>query len=198
MSKMSKAIAVLGVVAGLGVAALPLSSYAADNYSQSAQAQVKVEVGGAISITTDATDGVVDLGEMKINGVSTTKDLNVTVSSNSEIGYDLTIKSATTDTSLKTADGAEIPADANIAAGTSAWAYRLYEADGTTPAAWTAITAAPVNILSHTADAGNTGAMTGNTGAMTGNTKVNFGASASGTQAEGIYTGTVVFTATVK
>lgn len=191
MSKMSKAIAVLGVVAGLGVAALPLSSYAADNYSQSAQAQVKVEVGGAISITTDATDGVVDLGQMKINGVSTTKDLEVTVSSNSEIGYDLTIKSATNETSLKTADGAEIPADVNVAAGTSAWAYRLYDTDGTTPKAWTAITAAPVNILSHTADAGNTGA-------MTGATKVNFGASASGTQAEGIYTGTVVFTATVK
>ncbi len=191
MSKMSKAIAVLGVVAGLGVAALPLSSYAADNYSQSSQAQVKVEVGGAISITTDATDGVVDLGQLKINGVSETKDLNVTVSSNSEIGYDLTIKSATTQTSLVSESGAEIPANANVAAGTSAWAYRTYEADGTTAQAWTAITPDPVNILSHTADAGNTGE-------MTGTTKVNFGASASGSQQEGVYTGTVVFTATVK
>lgn len=194
MSKMSKAIAVLGVVAGLGVAALPLSSYAADeptNYSQSAQAQVKVEVGGAISISTDAADGVVDLGQMKINGVSDTKDLNVTVSSNSEIGYDLTIKSATSETALVTPSGAKIPADANIAAGTSAWAYRLAGETEGTYGDWTAITASPVNILSHTADAANTGA-------MTGTTKVNFGASASGTQQEGIYTGTVVFTATVK
>ena len=51
MSKMSKAIAVLGVVAGLGVAALPLSTYAAlgdalpeDAYKKEAQAQVQEQV----------------------------------------------------------------------------------------------------------------------------------------------------------
>lgn len=190
MSKMSKAIAVLGVVAGLGVAALPLSTYAA-NYSQSAQAQVQVEVGGAISIATDATGGVVDLGQLKINGESDTKDLNVTVSSNSEIGYDLTIKSATSETALVNESGAKIPADAGVAAGTSAWAYRLAGETEGTYGEWAAITADPVNILNHTADAANTGG-------MEGKTKVNFGASADGSQQEGIYKGTVVFTATVK
>jgi len=64
MSKMSKAIAVLGVVAGLGVAALPLSSYAADEpYSQSTSADVQVGVSGAISIEVD--NGATDAGAAK-------------------------------------------------------------------------------------------------------------------------------------
>lgn len=45
MSKMSKAIVALGVVAGLGVAAMPLSSYATTTTGK-----VQVNVDGAISV----------------------------------------------------------------------------------------------------------------------------------------------------
>ena len=180
MSKMSKAIVALGVVAGLGVAALPLSSYAV-----STQAQVQVEVGGAISISTDADSGKVDLGKLTVNGVSESKDLNVTVTSNSEVGFDLTIMSATNETSLTNENGATIPAGTTIAAGTSAWAYKVD--DG----AWTKITNSAVSINNHTVD-------TDNTGGMSEPTKITFGASANGTQQEGTYTGTVLLTATVQ
>mgnify|MGYP001044685215 FL=1 len=196
MSKMSKAIAVLGVVAGLGVAALPLSSYAADEpYSQSASADVQVEVGGAISISTDATDGKVDLEEMTLNNVSTTKDLKVTVSSNSEVGYGLTIKALTANAEgngvLTNENGDTISSSANIAGGTSAWGYRLANAEAEGGyGAWTAVTGAPEEIHAHTAAAGDA--------EMEDVTTVNFGASANSTQQQGTYKGTVVFTATVK
>ena len=196
MSKMSKAIAVLGVVAGLGVAALPLSSYAADEpYSQSASADVQVEVGGAISISTDATDGKVDLEEITLNNVSTTKDLKVTVSSNSEVGYGLTIKALTANAEgngvLTNENGDTISSSANIAGGTSAWGYRLANAEAEGGyGAWTAVTGAPEEIHAHTAAAGDA--------EMEDVTTVNFGASANSTQQQGTYKGTVVFTATVK
>ncbi len=201
MSKMSKAIAVLGVVAGLGVAALPLSSYAADEdatvqaYSQSTSAEVQVVVGGAISISTDATDGKVDLEEMTLNNVSTTKDLKVTVSSNSEVGYGLTIKALTANAEgngvLTNENGDTISSSANIAGGTSAWGYRLANAEAEGGyGAWTAVTGAPEEIHAHTAAAGDA--------EMEDVTTVNFGASANSTQQQGTYKGTVVFTATVK
>ncbi len=193
MSKMSKAIAVLGVVAGLGVAALPLSSYAEGNYNQSAQATVQVEVGGAISITTDAADGKVDLDKMTLNNVSTTKDLKVTVSSNAEVGYSLSIKALTVDAEgngvLTNENGKTITSGTTIEGGTSAWGYRLANAEAEGDyGAWTAVTSEPEEIHAHSASG---------TAAMNDETTVNFGASANGSQQEGIYTGTVVFTATV-
>ena len=105
MSKMSKAIAVLGVVAGLGVAALPLSTYAAPGdegtYSQSTSVQVQTKVEGAISISTNidtigaGTDQkYIDLGELMPGGVTNemTDALEVTVNSNEKaVDYNLYI-----------------------------------------------------------------------------------------------------------
>jgi len=56
MTKTTKIIAALGVVAGLGVASLPLSSYAADSASVSGTTQVNVNVTEAISMTITGTD----------------------------------------------------------------------------------------------------------------------------------------------
>ena len=47
MSKITKAIAVLGVVAGLGVAAMPLSSYAATEADATVQAEIKTALSQA-------------------------------------------------------------------------------------------------------------------------------------------------------
>lgn len=205
MSKMSKAIAALGVVAGLGVAALPLSSYAADNYSQSAQAGVQVEVGGAIAISVQGNDGtdasLVDLGDLKINGVATAAPLTVTVKSNANDGkYDLTIKSATAETALVNENGAKIPAltaAGKIVAGTSAWGYFVGDTV-TADTEYTGVTANPVNIkangVTSTANTGSDSATYG----YQDETKVYFQAAADGQQQEGTYKQTVVFTATVQ
>lgn len=206
MSKMSKAIAVLGVVAGLGVAALPLSSYAADEpYSQSTSADVQVEVSGAISIEVDngATDAgvaknLVDLGQIKLNGDIVSKGLKVTVKTNagvqSDVAYSLTMTTESTNNALVNENGIELPAGVPQQ-GTSAWGYAVGESltdategltdwaavpgKGSTPAELKANDNVPSD--AHSKD-----------------TFVYFGATASTGQREGIYKGTVVFTATVQ
>lgn len=60
MSKIAGAMAALGVVAGLGVAALPMASYAAE----SAPVTIRTIVDSSIAVTT--ADTVVDLGT--VNG----------------------------------------------------------------------------------------------------------------------------------
>ena len=122
MSKMSKAIAVLGVVAGLGVAALPLSSYA---ISDTANTTAQAVVGDSIAITVaDAT--------VTMNNVLANKDVNeastdITVQTNNAGGYQVQIADSDTDLALKTTDGsgtaAGIPAGVP-AKGTNAWGFK--------------------------------------------------------------------------
>ena len=206
MSKMSKAIAVLGVVAGLGVAALPLSSYAADEpYSQSASADVQVEVSGAISIEVDngATDAdvaknLVDLGQIKLNGGIVSKGLKVTVKTNTgvqdDVAYSLTMTTETANNALINENGVELPAGVPTQ-GTSAWGYALGSSLTDTTAditGWAAVPAkgsTPVELKA----SGNVPSA-----GHSEDTFVNFGATASNNQKEGVYKGTVVFTATVQ
>lgn len=122
MSKMSKAIAVLGVVAGLGVAALPLSSYAvSDTASTTAQAIV----GDSIAITVaDATVSIANvMANQDVNEASTT----LTVQTNNANGYQIQIEDTDSELALKTSDGSGT-AD-GIAAGiptkgTNAWGFK--------------------------------------------------------------------------
>ena len=199
MSKMSKAIAVLGVVAGLGVAALPLSSYAAGGASNSKSAQVKAEVAGAISITvqepSDTTlndgDGVsfagdtLDLGKLTINGAVSTGAMGVKVSTNNANGYTLTIKATTP--GMVGSDGAEgftIPAVAP-AQNTAGWGYKKT----TTDTNW--------SVLSETdAELKKTTSAPGSESDPSEVTDIVFGASANSSTHDGTYTGTVIFTAT--
>ena len=206
MSKMSKAIAVLGVVAGLGVAALPLSSYSADEpYSQSASADVQVEVGGAISIEVDngatepdAVKNLVDLGQIKLNGDIVSKGLKVTVKTNAgvqdDVAYSLTMTTETANNALINENGVELPAGVPTQ-GTSAWGYALGSTLTDTTADITGWAAVPAK--------GSTPAelkASGNvpSASHSEDTFVNFGATASNNQKEGVYKGTVVFTATVQ
>ncbi len=208
MSKMSKAIAVLGVVAGLGVAALPLSSYAADPTGASASkaAQVVVEVGGAISIeitnpgTVTQVSGVtvandtLTLNQAKINGAISKGSLGVRVLTNAAEKYSLNMKAqGTTDmVGSGTAAGSSIKTTASLAQGTAGWAYSMD--NGTT---WKAIpdaTGAGDEINPN----GQTASVASQSKPFSEVTDVTFGVAADETTPEGTYTGNVTFTATVK
>lgn len=188
MSKIAKSIAVLGVVAGLGVAALPLSSYAAE----SAPVTISAIVDSSIAVT--AGKDTVDLGTIAAGTGIATQTVSVTVSG-SVSKYNLGIVDKDADASLKwtgLADGQEtagdgteeaIPATADLATATKGWAFRKGESG-----AWTAVpasgaTAAPIVPGGNLTTAGVT-------------TDITFGVKADGTLKNGIYQDQVIFTAT--
>lgn len=209
MSKMSKAIAVLGVVAGLGVAAMPLSSYAAGNVD-SKNATVEVTVGGGISLTIvdpvagqpegskatlDLDTRTLNLGEAKLGGDIVSGSMGVKVATNDPAGYTLKMSAANLD---MTGAAGSIKAGIPTANGeNSAWGFKVGSG------AWTALTAAGYDIYSDAE-----GATLGQTSAgddaenpivpAVQTTDITFGVNASANQAEGDYATTVLFTATVK
>lgn len=138
MSKMTKTIAALGVVAGLGVAAMPLSSYAAEvSNTGASQAAVDVTVsatvGNSISIT--ASEGTVSLGSGNIiaNQDVAEGSTDVTISTNNAQGYQLRIKDKDSTLALMpAADGTATGIAAGVPAkGTNAWGYKASStADG--------------------------------------------------------------------
>ena len=81
MSKVTKTIAALGVVAGLGVAALPLASYAADTQNIA----VEAEIGSTISVETP-TAATVELAPT-YGAAATTGSSSVTVKTNNLNGF---------------------------------------------------------------------------------------------------------------
>lgn len=92
MSKSTKIIAALGVVAGLGVAALPLSSFAAET----GDVNVKVTVGSTISMTIDDADrSTVPLEKavtMDNNDTDESLTASIKVTTNDADGYILSVK----------------------------------------------------------------------------------------------------------
>lgn len=104
MSKMSKTIAILGVVAGLGVAALPLSSYAVTvtdgvdpdtkDGKVSGDTAVILDISDVLEMTLDkdTTEG----NEVDLTADGHTGTVNITVKSNSSKGYNLAIKGSDT------------------------------------------------------------------------------------------------------
>lgn len=196
MSKMTKTIAALGVVAGLGVAALPLSSYAATQ-----QMDVSANVLNSIAVSTSVdgeagAKGTLSLGDVTPGSTEVTKTVDVTVSTNSTAGYNLTLRDADADNSLINTDTAiteknKIPAGTDVQKGSTAWGVQG-GALGTDE--WRAVpvsTASPLTLK-------NFGAGTAPTDGKDVTT-VTFGVSvAEGAVAAGTYTSTVVFTATSK
>ncbi len=197
MSKMSKAIAVLGVVAGLGVAALPLSSYA---YDVPTETTVKTTVEGAISIAVDKS--TVDLGTLKLNGVATgtntgDNELTVTVSGNSATAYSLKISAPSGNALMNSETNTSIPAIADdagvtaLAGGTNSWGYQV---NGT--GNWFGVPATgSKDVATVTADSGWTAGTGDNDGKQISTTKLAFGATAGSSLPAGEYKGTVVLTA---
>lgn len=119
MSKTTKIIAALGVVAGLGVAALPLTSYAANE-----SVTLTVTVDPAISLS---HSGTTSLTIAPNNADLTTASSTLRVSTNNLKGYKLTVNDADADASLVHAtqnDKKIVTTTATPAAGTSSWAVQ--------------------------------------------------------------------------
>lgn len=205
MSNMTKAIAVLGVVAGLGVAALPLSTYAAPTAIEgtgtplTATKDVPVQLtiketlnmyvtdeAGTADFTSPVTIGT---GDIAAAGAYESAPIAVKVETANKDGYKLTIVgSADTNPTSLTLDGGteEIVAGDLTSTTASQWGYKVNTMTGDTPAfadAWTGVseTAAPINSLAAA-------------GVQT--TKVKFGANIIPGQLAGTYKGQVTITAT--
>ena len=202
MTNLSKTIAILGVVAGLGVAALPLSSYAAestDGTPVSENATVKLTIDKKLSLTLDTAEA--DLGDG-----SQTPAIKATVITNNSKGYTLKIAGSTSTGSVKTVLTSGVVKDDIVAAsgtaGTpaalaktataSVWGYTVAGDDITTgfknatgDAKYAGVTESGEAIASKDAATAATGNLT----------TITFAADLLDNQAAGEYTGQVTFTA---
>lgn len=197
MSKLSTTLAVLGVVAGLGVAALPLSTYAANSdVERDVPVSLTVEPILQISTSADKTGE----GETGANAVELTKanaadsaeyasaGFSVNVKTNNSKGY--TISMMGTGGDVKLASGTDEINTGALNTGTSAWAFKVTPGDGTsTQNTWTNIPATSTVIYTGTQEKGGINSKDGI------DTPVTFGATVADSQAAGTYTGSVTFTA---
>lgn len=204
MSNLSKTIAILGVVAGLGVAALPLSSYAVTD-PKPVNVPVSLEIGEVLEITTNnmagegdsqapatvklTTDNAADSANYASDGT-----FAVIIKSNVEKGYNVAIKGSTSidGSAVSGAAVTDLLSDTDrIAAGdltadTSSWGYK-----GGEKTAWTAVTPADVTIYT------GSKSVVGDLDITNGKSiPVTFGAKVAASQAAGTYNGQVTFTAT--
>lgn len=198
MSKTTNALIALGVVAGLGAAALPLSSYAVDPVTKDVGVTLKIEDTLEIEADKDNADNKVDL-----TGDGHSGAVNVTVKTNNQTGYNLNLKGSagTNATSLTSENGDQIAAAAGtfdtpaaLSTTTSEWGYSVANTNANlqtgltqfTGSVYAGVSAAGqeiVNINKPTGDAGD-------------KTTVTFAASIADGQPAGTYDGQVTFTAT--
>ena len=94
MTKYAKIMATFGVLAGLGVASLPLATFAANT----SETTVKVTVQEGISIAND--NSTANAGS-KAPGETGSATSNLTAATNNAAGLKITVKDKDTDTSLK-------------------------------------------------------------------------------------------------
>lgn len=183
MSKSTKVIAALGVVAGLGVAALPAFTYAA-----TADAEVEVTVTSSISIAVEGTDSTASKVSMAPNELKEGGEFKSTikVTTNNVAGYDATVKAkAEKDVNLTSSDSNTIPAaSGTLTAGTAGWGYRVG-----TSGDWVAVTTTEANIKN---------AGTNANGYTNDATVVEYGVATASAQPTGTYSATLTYTATAK
>ena len=238
MSKSKIAIAAFGTVAALGVAALPLASYATETVSGNVDLYVEVLPAIAMTIvgnndgethygdSTNPTHGAVDVfnpataasssidghttpatattvassswAEMLPNAVVNGNDTNgfkstIKVYTNNASGYTLNVKDSDSTLALTKVGSTEtIPAGTvtepattfDLAAGTAAWGYKIDTAsnDGT---GYKAIKATDAQVKTKA---------TPTSGGE--ETKVYYGVATASDQATGVYTDTIIYTAT--
>ncbi len=201
MSKMSKTIAVLGVVAGLGVAALPLSTYAETGTpTDPAKVNMNVKVLDSIAIAVEGDDTV---NLTSVNGALVTEagqtgTAKLRVTTGNSKGYTLWAQAESADGALTDGGSNTIPAGAPSTAApvASAWGMKTNPFPGETSGefvAWKGIngTSAAKNVVRTT-----TTAPTDTDGTDTySDTEVTFGVTTAAGQAAGTYTGVVDFTA---
>lgn len=202
MSKIPKAIAVLGIVAGLGAAMVPLCSCRAAT-TDTKKSDLNVEVLGTLSITVtnvkDSTDfdpdtSTLDLGDVIVNGPVAQKSLDVVISSNGPRKVNLSIRDSDSEPGLVNAEKNYVlpaVAGAALAQGGAGWGYKVGTGD------WAKVETTDVTIVSGgVTGQGYTGdpQVTGKNDEL--HTTVTFGAVTNTSVPEGIYTGGVIFTAT--
>lgn len=105
MSKMTKAVVALSVVAGLGVAALPLSSYAAS--SNPATVDLYAQVTGNVSMTVD--DEEINFGGLDATNDIVPKSTTITVTTNNSNGYKIEMTDSDNNTDMVQVDGNGYP-----------------------------------------------------------------------------------------
>ena len=212
MSNIKSVIAGLGVVAGFGVAILPLATYADDDPTPAVadgESTITANIYDGISLELVSSGSAGDKtmicdsetdpqcsGEDQI--VSTTilpsqADLtsmytDAYVSTNNLAGFTLTLVDADDDNSLATTSGATIAAISSQPVGGSnpGWAVKID--DGST---WYAVPADNSGSSITVKTVTNPGAVT-----VRSHAKVTYGVAASSTQAPGLYRDTVTYTAT--
>lgn len=194
MSKITSAMAVLGVVAGLGVAALPLSSYA----QVSGPVTIRTEVNSTLAVS--SSEELVDLGT--VNGTTDGSNSTVITVSGTVAKYSLGVMDRDNDNNMvwvgqgtTTPSGAsspvkEIPAITGNTL-TGGWGFRVNNPN-TTAGEWKAVpvySASGVNNIVEEAELNNEA-----------KTTVEFGVSVDGIAnlENGIYEDQVVFTAMAK
>ena len=218
MVKTKNIVAALGVVAGIGSAALPLTTFAdATNPQNNTQViRATVENIFELSVTPNVTLSKTDISQtLAINkdNENTQLEHEVNVKGNAYGGYTLTMGSNNAYDSLRyVADSSEefgaaaryndsinIPAGESVVAGTSSWAYRKTSdtASNTGPltgdyenSSWTKVKANTATPDTLMSQASSVHA------AFDDTIYVNFGIATSETQPAGVYEGEVIYTAT--
>ena len=121
MTKYAKIMATFGVLAGLGVASLPLATFAANT----SETTVKVTVQEGISIAND--NATADAGN-KTPGEAGSATSNLTAATNNAAGLKITVKDKDEDTSLRaagiTGSVAGVDFIPTAASGTGSWSLK--------------------------------------------------------------------------
>ena len=175
MSKITKTIAALGVVAGLGVAALPLASYAATSDSVTVNALVGTSM--SVSLDKDSVSLNPTAGNAPVN-TEGSQTITATAITNNTNGYKLTLTDADS-TNHYLASGGNHIAPGEPAQGESFWGVKF----GAEAQNYVSIASAPVIDGEATDDAGDTHTL-------------DVGVSASAGQVPGTYSGTLTVTIT--
>ncbi len=178
MTKTTKIIAALGVVAGIGVAALPISSFAASTQDVT----VRVTIGSSIAVGVDQDTTEVTMSPNQTD--TSTLKTKVTVTTNNATGYQLQVKDKDTDTGLKSGTNV-IPAAASLSAGTAGWNVK---GGDKVFASGAAITAADQLVMEADTPPAASGAIANMT----------YGVATATNQASGTYTDIITYTATAK
>ncbi|MBR0431954.1 hypothetical protein IJK16_03065 [Candidatus Saccharibacteria bacterium] len=173
--KTTKIVIALGAAAALGVAVLPLASYADNNYT--ATTNITVSINSTFSIT--ATESVTATATN--NGPVVDMSPVVTVITNNSGGF--TLKAKTTHASGPALiSGSNTIGAGSPSAGTSAWGMK----GGALGTTYTALKTTDTTVLTTSAPTDTSGT----------STTFTIGVSASPSQAAGTYAGTITWTGT--
>ena len=118
MSKIKKMVVGLGLTTALGIATLPIATFAASDISS---VTVKVNVNSVIALSADSNSTEVTMNPSSVN--TTALKTKLTVATNNKNGYKLTVKDADSTTAMTSGDTTEtIPAvSGTLTAGTAGW-----------------------------------------------------------------------------